>query len=211
MIVTVACVPVSAISETCLEDHFSKLNFTQSNHPATPPSNGSCMYAALSLLLTFYDSYWHPDFVPGKYEWQSGIYSSYDDALTRTFTAMPEAEAWDNYEKANNIPDNEVPIRYLQYVLDNAYNLQSISSTHHQQVCACGWTNGEASEHIMSRYLYKSKMLHSKICACGYTETAPHSIVADSDRVAHCTDCGAVFDITSDIIIKKNDPECVVE
>lgn len=36
------------------------------HYPANPI--GSCPYVSMSLLLSFYDAYWHDDFVPAGYE-----------------------------------------------------------------------------------------------------------------------------------------------
>ncbi len=55
-------------------------------------------------------------------------------------------------------------------------------------------------------------LLHNIVCKCGFVlGTEGHSVVTDSPTQGHCIDCGAVFKISSDIIIKKDDPEYEIE
>ena len=52
--------PAYAISTSCVNDHFNRLittGYEESQIIRTPPSENTCPYVALSLLLTFYDTY----------------------------------------------------------------------------------------------------------------------------------------------------------
>ena len=97
-------IPVYAILTTCVNDHFSNLYTTFEEDETiirTPPSKESCAYVAMSMLLTFYDSYWNERFVEDQYEWQNGIYNSDTDELLETFAATEEAADWENYTDTN--------------------------------------------------------------------------------------------------------------
>ena len=84
----------------------------------------------------------------------------------------------------------------------------SISSEKHQTKCICGHTNGIKAKHTESQYVYKTIMLHSITCVCGYVfGTATHSIVTDGPLKSHCSECGAVFNTGSDIIIKGSEDD----
>lgn len=65
----------SAISISCVESHFTNLVTTGAGEDKvirTPPSENTCPYVALSLLLSFYDAYWNDKFVADEY-----VYLSY--------------------------------------------------------------------------------------------------------------------------------------
>ena len=101
--------PTYAISELCNKDHFDKLHTTGSNETQiirTPPSENTCPYVAMSLLLTFYDSYWNDDFVADEYEWEPGTYNRTTDTLTETFAPTIEAAAWETHIATLNLPSN---------------------------------------------------------------------------------------------------------
>lgn len=118
-------IPIYAISTTCVQDHFSNLITTGSGDNQiirTPPSENSCPYTAMSMLLMFYDSYWHEDFVDDNYEWQAGTYNAETDQLIETFNANAEMEHWQNY-LATNYPDAaETYPYYRDYAEANAGN-----------------------------------------------------------------------------------------
>ncbi len=91
----------SALTEKFVEDHFDRLNVV--SHPnwrvSTPPSENTCAYTAMSMILSYYDAYWHEDFVPDDLEWNTGRYNLFDeelsrDKLTETFTAKTEYDEW---------------------------------------------------------------------------------------------------------------------
>ena len=72
----------------------------------------------MSMLLSFYDTYWNDGFVIDKYEWDNGIYHSQDDTLTRTFSAIEEAEDWNNYIDDLNLNFNDdTSSFYRQYLI----------------------------------------------------------------------------------------------
>ena len=88
-------VPTYAIS-SCVEDHFSNLKTTTDEESGTdiirtPPSENSCPYTAMSMLLSFYDTYWNDRFVDEHYDWQAGTYNATTDTLAETFSAKDEA------------------------------------------------------------------------------------------------------------------------
>lgn len=115
--------PIYAISESCVEDHFGMLKFDyegdDNDEIRTPPSENTCPYVAMSLLLTFYDSYWDDSFVENDYEWENGTYNSSNDNLMETFAPTEEAEDWENYID-NNVPNGEYAYPYYRiYALDH--------------------------------------------------------------------------------------------
>ena len=93
------------------------------------------------------------------------------------------------------------------YTTHKYTNLQSISSTQHQEVCACGHI-GATFNHIAYRYERDTKSRHKTYCKCGYfMGTESHSVVTDSPMKAHCTYCGEVFNPQNDFIIFKREEE----
>ena len=99
------CLTISAdeteARPSCVADHFNRLQstirFVNDNATYvynTPPSEDTCGYAAISMLLAFYDSYWHERFVPDDLEWDKGMYNSVTDNIAKTFSAETEYQAW---------------------------------------------------------------------------------------------------------------------
>lgn len=91
----------SALTEKLVEDHFDKLSVA--SHPywnvSTPPSENTCAYTAMSMILSYYDAYWHKDFVPDDLDWNTGRYNLFNEELSRdqlneTFTAKSEYGQW---------------------------------------------------------------------------------------------------------------------
>lgn len=123
-ITVMLCTPANAISDTCIENHFSELErYVESNQfvTVTPPSENTCPYVAMSLILTYYDSYWNDSFVDDEYEWNRALYSSRSDNLIRTFAAIDEAQAWDNYIESLNLGTNVATDTYYRnYALQNS-------------------------------------------------------------------------------------------
>ena len=116
----------SAISISCVESHFSFLRYDYvgclDQETRTPPSEYTCPYVAMSLLLSFYDTYWNDKFVDEQYEWQEATYDSSKDKLVETFAPTTEAEDWEEY-KNNNIPAGTATYPYYrEYALVNANN-----------------------------------------------------------------------------------------
>ena len=61
--------------------------------------NGSCTLVATSLLLSFYDSYWHDGFIAENYEDTSPSCSPTTDYPNGVPTIKTENIEWDNYEE----------------------------------------------------------------------------------------------------------------
>lgn len=116
---------VCAISDSCVEDHFNKLvsiNDYDNTIILTPPSENTCPYVAMSLLLSFYDAYWNDRFVAEEYEWEQGEYNVEGDSLNITFAPIEEAEDWADYVSANVPEGQESYPYYRNYVLNNTAN-----------------------------------------------------------------------------------------
>ena len=77
---------------TCVEDHFSQM--TKSTNYVPSNVEGSCTFVAMSMIFSFYDTYWHDDFVVNSLEWDKGVYNSHTDILSNTFTGNSERNAW---------------------------------------------------------------------------------------------------------------------
>ena len=114
--------PAFAISTYCVQNHFSMLCFDADgdgddeyeDEIRTPPSENTCPYVAMSLLLTFYDSYWNDDFVADEYEWEPGTYNRTTDTLIETFAATTEAKDWETHIATLNLPLNAETYPYYR-------------------------------------------------------------------------------------------------
>ncbi len=84
---------------------------------------------------------------------------------------------------------------------NNTYT--SFTNTTHAGYCECGYSFSGQS-HILE-YQNVSDLYHKCVCACGYSKTASHTTKAINNRYSECTVCGAVFDMWSDVTIKKAD------
>lgn len=120
-------IPVYAISTSCIQDHFSRLYTTGTEESPTfrtPPSQNTCPYVAMSLLLTFYDSYWNDRFVDDHYEWEKGKYNSTNDKLEDTFAPKIEGMDWKDYTDTNypNVEEDQLYQYYRDYAIANAGN-----------------------------------------------------------------------------------------
>ena len=92
-------------------------------------------------------------------------------------------------------------------MVNHKYILMSISSTQHQEICACGHI-GETSDHIAFSYENYTKQKHKAYCKCGYyIGTQSHSVVTDSPTRSHCIYCEAIFNPMNDFVILKKDPD----
>ena len=117
-------IPAFALS-SCLESHFGKLHTTGRSSLGneifrTPPSENTCPYVAMSLLLTFYDSYWNDRFVDDQYEWNVGTYDSSTDILVDTFAPIPEANDWKSYVDELGLPsDTDTYPYYSAYAMEH--------------------------------------------------------------------------------------------
>ena len=125
---TIFGISAHAISTSCVEDHFSNLITTGSDSNQvvrTPPSENSCPYTAISMLLSFYDSYWRDDFIVSadginETDWEQGIYDPETDTLIETFNASEESGDWTNFQ---NIDETN----YSEFIThpDNDHYLES--------------------------------------------------------------------------------------
>lgn len=109
---------------------------------------------------------------------------------------------------------HEAYCEYCQYEKYDVheYIATPVSPGYHNYKCVCGRTSGSAVEHTASQYEYKTKLIHNIVCECGYVMgTSPHSVVTDGPMKSHCSDCGAVFNTGSDIIIKRKEDELYTE
>ena len=86
----------TATRESCVVDHFSNLNIDNGRY--CPPSEYTCAYAAMSMLLSFYDSYWRDDIIDEAFDWKEGSYSSATDMLEYTFDARQETLKWAEWQ-----------------------------------------------------------------------------------------------------------------
>ncbi len=99
-------------SESCLKDSFENLVVEQSYVPPNPV--GNCYYTAISMMLMYYDTYWHEDFVADNLEWSPGIYDSSTQTLVQTFSARAENDAWNTYSKDSSIASKSPRDFYLR-------------------------------------------------------------------------------------------------
>ncbi len=125
IMIGIAAIPTYAISTSCVEDHFSMLRYdydgTAKDKIRTPPSENSCPYTAMSMLLMFYDTYWNDRFVDFNYEWQPGLYDSFNDELDETFAPIEEAEDWSNYIDENISDPSQSDLYYKAYAQNHYY------------------------------------------------------------------------------------------
>lgn len=123
-----------------VSDHFSKLNYNDNAY--CPPSQMTCAYVAMSLLLSFYDSYWNDDFVKPitdangnvhNLDWNMGSYNSIYNYVEKTFNAKSEYTNWFSwYSDSSNIYSDRFDIyslanqnSYLEsYLISIGRNLQ---------------------------------------------------------------------------------------
>jgi hypothetical protein len=113
-----------------------------------------------------------------------------------------------SYTILNNYSENLHSVSCIcgdikNYLRHSPHVYHPVSDSSHKILCECGALIGE-EEHSNFSYVYKNKIAHSCICAdCGFIiGTESHSIVQDTGVKGHCTDCGAIVNIGSDIIIK---------
>ena len=107
--------------EKMVSDHFSKLNANDDAY--CPPSRMTCAYVAMSLLLSFYDSYCSDNFVHPitdengnvyNLDWNAGSYSSTDNNVEITFNANDEYNHWYRwYSDQNNIHNDSFDVYSL--------------------------------------------------------------------------------------------------
>ena len=156
MILGIFATSVSAISGTCVENHFQTL-VDNTNQHVSPNIDGSCGYVAMSSLLAFYDSYWHEDFVPDYLEWNVGSYSSLTDTLANTFSAESEYDAEYYWPYDNEDYFETYENTYLEPYL---YSIGVQENCHTFKTSEYGLFNFDVKK-ILETYLYDT---------CGFTE-----------------------------------------
>ena len=120
----------------CVSDHFSKL---KENHNGSIkkriPINGNdttCTHISMSMLLSYYDFYWHDSFVPTIYKadgtyhqmgWENGVYNATTNTVVETFNAYPEADAWLDYEITDPNFENFASYNNMYYLQPYLMNL----------------------------------------------------------------------------------------
>ena len=102
-------------------DHFDSL---YGNPKISPNMDGSCAFVAMSMLLSYYDTYWNDEIVDKDLEWDKGMYYSATDYLESTFNANNEYSDWDSYTGGRNNFVSNNKDKYLQsYLIDLCNNL----------------------------------------------------------------------------------------
>ena len=118
----------SALTEKCVEHHFTRLHFNFANDDyqiehdmemVPPNTEGTCTYVAMSMFLSFYDTYWNDRFVIDDLEWDNGKYDLSRDELYYTFNANSEFEDLENSMRLNQSYSfydfaNQYQLNYLQ-------------------------------------------------------------------------------------------------
>ncbi len=85
--------------------------------------------------------------------------------------------------------------------------MESVSSTQHRLVCACGYTRGAVENHYAVSYVKKNNTSHYKYCACGYLIGTQTHDMYQSGLYNICRDCGCMVNKMTDITIKDIEDE----
>lgn len=151
---------VSASNEsdptTCLEDHFSNLNM--SNGAFLPENSYSCSYIAMSMLLSYYDTYWNERFVDEDLEWTKGTFASSTETLSSTFSATDEYQEYLTWRSLNPSGTfDEFRVEYQYNYLDlNLMSIGKILGYHDNSTDEYG-LNGNRIVNILESYLYDTR------------------------------------------------------
>ena len=111
------CVVSNAVegdSSDILRNHFDSINL--STHAYPPPSENTCGYNAMSLLLSYYDAFINENFVPELLEGSEGVYSVNTDTIRKTFSGVGEMNAWLDYQEEN--PDKTYADFQIEHQFD---------------------------------------------------------------------------------------------
>lgn len=123
----------SATSEeynTVAHHHFAKLT---SHIPENV--NGSCSYVAASLLLSFYDSYWHDDIIAEYYEYTTRPSSSPNNAYPNGAAMLKtENSEWSYYEEKGG--------SYSNFIYSSNSNGKLIDQYFHLYLLSLGIAQG---------------------------------------------------------------------
>ena len=107
-------------------NNYSTVYFSHLNETFPINSNGTCSATALSMLLSFYDSYWDDDFVDEDFE-QTTTYVylenlNYNIAEVPSYSTESPGIISEDWEDVENLSTSQ----YISYVLNNQNNyLQS--------------------------------------------------------------------------------------
>lgn len=135
--VLMSCVVINASASgstytehtSCVNEHFAwvqdEANPASSKSARYPENNvGNCPFVAMSLLLSYYDAYWHDDFVPNNAENDFetiGVINTTTGAIVSDFHFALENDQWNNiYNKHLGYTDAEWRDIYGDFVEDYA-------------------------------------------------------------------------------------------
>ena len=132
-LLSIFTINVSATSEeynTVAHHHFAKLT---SHIPENV--NGSCSYVAASLLLSFYDSYWHDDIIAEYYEYTTRPSSSPNNAYPNGAAMLKtEDSEWSDYEEKGG--------SYSNFIYSSNSNGKLIDQYFHLYLLSLGIAQG---------------------------------------------------------------------
>ena len=131
-LLSIFTINVSATSEeynTVAHHHFAKLN---SHIPENV--NGSCSYVATSMLLSFYDSYWHDDIIAEYYEQTKPSCKPENAYPNGAATIKRENSEWDDYEEDGGT--------YAEFIYSSNSNGKLIDQYFHLYLISLGIAQG---------------------------------------------------------------------
>ncbi|MBR3876053.1 MAG: hypothetical protein IKJ25_04670 [Clostridia bacterium] len=110
ILVSICAIPSSAAldinvgNKTILEHYFEMagVKTSETQHFVPPNAEGSCGYVAMSMVLSYYDTYWHKDFVSENLEFDEGEYDPEDEVIKKIFNAESENIALNAKRLANS-------------------------------------------------------------------------------------------------------------
>ena len=119
------------LRESCVTDHFATLKKYKKKDtvyvtPVPPNMDGTCVFVSMSMLLSFYDSYWRDDFVVNSIDglthemgWTRGEYDSSTDTLNKTFESYLERDAWEySTDDVDEFVENNKDLFLQSYLID---------------------------------------------------------------------------------------------
>ena len=151
------------VRPSCVTDHFDRLNLNSGS--ACPPSRNTCGYTAMSMLLSYYDSYWRDDFIVpvngNDMDWDVANYNSHSDEIINTFDANTEYSAWWNWYNDTNNPNRE---SYTSFSIEtqNLYFESYLLSlarewNYHSETDDIYYLWYYTMQNILERYLYEER------------------------------------------------------
>lgn len=113
-----------------LDNYYMSQYFVNLKHNFPLNSHGSCNYVAISMLLSYYDTYWSDDIIPESYECASEIESHGESNLPAYTTESPGVEQYNNGLADVSAED------YLSACLSNTENdFQSLLFSIADEIC----------------------------------------------------------------------------